>query len=175
MRSKRRDALPATPVDRAAGIVRAWVGCYTIGLPADIAIARKEMIEADLWDELRGAEQLGVARSVGRQRRVGCSVGYRPMCRGVWSGGAATVRGGTRCGSRRWNSSFCFGVVALYGSLLIPGLMAITDPDPTKWDGWGPYGLVGGLTLSVVGLLVAIPRPSVGLALALAGDRKSVV
>lgn len=169
MRSTRQVAQPATPGDRAAGIVRAWVGCYTIGLRADIAIARKEMIEADLWDELREAEQLGVARSVGRQR----------MGR-LFRGMPADLT--WRLERRRGNSPrrdqmriskveliLLLGVVALYGSLMIPGLMAIVDPDPLKWVGWGPYGLVGGLALSVVGLLVAIPRPPVGLALALAG------
>jgi hypothetical protein len=171
MRSTRQVAKPATPGDRAAGIVRAWVGCYTIGLRADIAIARKEMIEADLWDELREAEQLGVARSVGRQRmgRLFRGMPADLTWRLEQRRGSSGISRRNPMAISRLELVLLLGVSLLYGIGLVGGLMMIANPDPTRWESWGPYGLVAGLALSVVGLLVAIPRPSVGLALALAG------
>ena len=169
MTSTDRAALPGTPVDRAAGIVRAWVGCYTVELPAEVASARREMIEADLWDETREAEQRGEGGSIGRQR-----IGR--LFRGIpadltwrvdqWRGNSPR-RNPMRIS--KVELIVLLGVVALCGIVLILGLRAIASPDPAKWSGWGPYGLVGGLGLSVVGLLVAIPRPSVGLALTIVG------
>jgi hypothetical protein len=61
------------------------------------------------------------------------------------------------------------GVAALYATGLIGALMTIANPDPDRWGGWGPYGFAVSLGLSVLGLLVAIPRPAAGLVLAVAG------
>lgn len=171
MRSTRRVAQPAPPGEQAAGIVRAWVGAYTIGLPADIAIARREMIEADLWDEFREAEQLGVATSVGRQRLGRL---FRGMPADLtwrleqWRNGGGIARRNPMAISRL-ELVLLLGVGLLCGIGLVGGLVMIANPDPTRWESWGPYGLVASLALSVVGLLVAIPRPSLGLAVALAG------
>ncbi len=169
MTSTRGIAPSATPVDRAAAIVRAWVGCYTIGLSAEIAMKRKELVEADLWDESREAEQVGVARSVARQRMgrlvrgIPADVSWRLERRHDNNPGRDQMR------ISKVELILLLGVVALCGAGMIPGLMAIIDPDPTKWQSWGPYGMVGGLALCVVGLVLAIPRPSVGLTVALAG------
>ena len=37
-------------------IVRAWVGAYTRGLPADLRAERREEIDCDLWEHHRLAE-----------------------------------------------------------------------------------------------------------------------
>jgi hypothetical protein len=48
---------------RSAGLVRRWVELYTRGLSVDVRDARREEIEADLW------EQLGEAKVSGRPDR----------------------------------------------------------------------------------------------------------
>jgi hypothetical protein len=169
MRSTHQRLPRASPVDRMAGIVRVWVRCYTLGLSADIALARKETIEADLWDELQEAEQLGVAGSVGRQRMsrlfrgIPADVSWRLEQR---------IGNAPRSDQMRISKVelvLLVGAIALSGIGLVGGLWTIANPDPTRWQSWGPYGLVAGLALSVVGLLVAIPRPAAGLVLAIAG------
>ena len=157
--------------DRTARIVRTWVGWYTRGLSAEVATARRELIEADLWDERRHAEQLGEEGSLGRQR-------VDRLVRGIpadltWR--LERWRGGNRVPRRNLMSIsklelvLLLGVGGLCGIGLVGGLMTIANPDPTRWESWGPYGLVAGLALSELGLLVAIPRPAAGLALAIAG------
>ena len=47
--------------------------------------------------------------------------------------------------------------------------MALANPDPEKWVGWGSHGLAAGLGLAILGLLTAIPRPAIGLGLGVAG------
>jgi hypothetical protein len=163
---------PTEPLsDRTARIVRGWVGWYTRGLSADVATARRELIEADLWDEHHHAEQLGDEGSLGRQR-------LDRLVRGIpadltwrleqWRSGSRAPRRNPMAISKL-ELGLLLGVGGLYGTGLVAGLMTIANPDPTRWESWGPYGLVAGLALSLLGLLVAIPRPAAGLALAIVG------
>jgi hypothetical protein len=41
--------------ERAAGLVRRWVGIYTRGLAAEIAQERRDEIDDDLWSQVRDA------------------------------------------------------------------------------------------------------------------------
>jgi hypothetical protein len=157
--------------DRTARIVRGWVGWYTRGLSTEVATARRELIEADLWDERRHARQLGDEGSLGRQRIDRLVRGIPADLTWHWE----QRRGRSRASRRnpmaisRLELVLLLGVAGLYGIGLVGGLMMVANPDPTRWESWGPYGLVAGLALSVLGLLVAIPRPAAGLALAVVG------
>ena len=44
---------------RSTRLVRWWVGLYTYGLPSDVRDARREEIEADVWDQLDDATRSG--------------------------------------------------------------------------------------------------------------------
>ena len=65
-------------------------------------------------------------------------------------------------------------VGAIYGAGLIGALIMLTRIDPENWGGWGPYGLAAALALAVVGLILAFPRPAIGLILAVAGTLVAV-
>jgi hypothetical protein len=43
--------------ERAAGLVRRWVGIYTRGLPAEIRQDRRDEIDDDLWSQLQDAAE----------------------------------------------------------------------------------------------------------------------
>jgi hypothetical protein len=43
--------------ERAAGLVRRWVGIYTRGLPAEIRQDRRDEIDDDLWSQVRDAAE----------------------------------------------------------------------------------------------------------------------
>ena len=43
----------------AAGIVRAWVWLYTLGLPASVALARREAIASDVWEQTHDPDARG--------------------------------------------------------------------------------------------------------------------
>ena len=157
--------------DRSAAAVRVWVGWYTARLPPEIAAARRDLIDADLWDEAHAAQGLGVTRELGRQR-------VSRLVRGIpadltWRLGQsranrnATGRGTMRISRRE--TVVLASVGALYGAGLVAALMTLTGVDPERWGGWGPYGLSAALALCVAGLIVAFPRPAVGLALTVAG------
>lgn len=45
--------IPAMP--RSVGFVRAWVRLYTVGLPTGLRDARRDEIDADLWEQARDA------------------------------------------------------------------------------------------------------------------------
>jgi hypothetical protein len=163
---------PNLPIsERSASVVRRWVDGYSRGLPADVRAARRDEIEADLWDESLAAVALGRATSIDRQR-------LDRLIRGIpadvtWRLGQR--RGATRKTGRdtvrisRVELILLLGVAAFYGLLLLVALPAITAPDPDRWGGWGPYGMLAGLSLSVTGLILAIRRPAAGLVIAMAG------
>jgi hypothetical protein len=157
--------------DRSAATVRAWVGLYTWRLPPGVAASRRALIESDLWDESQAADVLGETGALGRQR-------VSRLIRGVpadltWRLGHSRARkGAARRDSMRisrMETMVLASVGAVYGVGLIAILLMLTRIDPENWGGWGPYGLAAALALSVAGLILAVPRPVIGLGLAVAG------
>jgi hypothetical protein len=157
--------------DRASAAVRAWVALYTRRLPAELAASRRELIEADLWDETRAAESLGQTAGLGPQR-------WGRLIRGMPADLAWRLeqRGRGRGAPRRMTMRISkgelvaiVGLTVLYATGLIGALMTVAAPDPKKWASWGPSGLAVGLALSIIGLLMAIPNPRAGFVLGLAG------
>ena len=166
---------PAGPsletADRATAAVRAWVAFYTHRLPAELAAARRELIEGDLFDETRAAESFGRTAGLGRQR-------WGRLIRGMPADLAWRLeqRGRAPGAPRRTTMRISkgelvaiAGVTVLYAVGLLSALYVVARPDPDRWTSWGPVGLSVGLTVSIVGLLVAIRDPRAGFVLGLAG------
>ena len=65
-------------------------------------------------------------------------------------------------------------VGAIYGAGLIGAVVMLTRIDLENWGGWGPYGLATALCLCVAGLVLAFPRPAIGLLFAVAGTLVAV-
>ena len=152
--------------DRSASAIRAWVALYTKGLPASQAADRQALIEADLWEETVAAEWMGDTSSLPRQR----------VSR--WARGApADVT--WRLEQRRWmtkkprrtdmrNSKAqlaAIGVVTALYVVMAVGLLL--SPGFREWTGMEVSIL--GLGLSIVGLLLAIPRPQAGFVVGMIG------
>ena len=68
MSATRAEGPPPDSTASAPAAVRTWVALYTRGLPTELATVRRELIDAELWDEARAAEWLGETASLGRQR-----------------------------------------------------------------------------------------------------------
>ena len=172
-----RPLVPAgRPADLAAAAVQAWVGWYTSRLPEAVAAERRALIDSDLWEEAQLAGLTGGNGALARQR-------VSRLIRGVpddvtWrvDQGRASRRAakGDTMRISRTETIVLASVGAIYGAFLIVSLFWLTQPDPDRWGGWGPYGLAASLALSVAGLIVAFPRPAVGFALAVAGTLVAV-
>ena len=171
MNSTRPSGPPIPASDRSAAAVRAWVAWYTGRLPVEIAAARRELVEADLFEEARAAEWLGETGALGRQR-------VSRLVRGIPADLTWRLEQGRRAGGTTRSQTMRISKVelvvvaaaaAVYAIGLVASFMALANPDPERWAGWGPYGLAAGLGLAIVGLLMTIPRPAIGLGLGVAG------
>jgi len=154
--------------DRPTRAVRAWVGFYTRGLPAELAATRLALMDAELWDEAQAAEWLGESATLGRQR-------MSRMVRGVpadlaWRleqrGGTSAARKEKRMPISKPLLAAVVAAAVLYGVYFV-GLVA--TPDFRAWEDGAAVALVG-LGLAIVGSIVAIPNPRVGCPIGLAGS-----
>lgn len=154
------------PRDRAPAAVRTWVALYTRGLPAELAISRRELVESDLWDEARAAEWLGETASLGRQR-------WSRLLRGMLADVAWRLEqrrgaaGAPRRGPMRISKVQLLAIAAviILNGVFVAALLA--SPDFRTWEG-SPLTMAG-FALSVCGLLVAVECPRAGLFVGLAG------
>jgi hypothetical protein len=155
------------PSDRAVSAIRAWVAFYTRGLPVELAVDRRNLIEADLWDEAQAATWLNESQGLARQR-------WSRWLRGMPADVSWRVRRQRRTTrtTRRTDMRISKGQTAAIGAvtifyvvLIIAGLM--TSASFREWTGMWP-ALIG-LGLSVVGLLLAIPRAEAGFAVGMIG------
>jgi hypothetical protein len=154
------------PDDRTASAIRAWVALYTKGLPEVHASERRALIEADLWEEARVAEWMGETSSLARQR-------LSRWVRGVPSDVTWRLEQQRRITKRPRRTDMriskgqlaAIGVVTILYVVMIGGLLA--SPSFREWAGMGVATL--GLGLSIVGLLLAIPRPQAGFAVGAIG------
>lgn len=156
---------PRAVGDRSASAIRAWVAVYTKGLPASQAADRQALIEADLWDETVAAEWMGDTSSLARQR-------LSRWARGVpadvtWR---LEQRRMTRM-PRRTDMRISKGQLAAIGVVtalyVVMAIGLLASPDFREWAGMEVSIL--GFGLSVVGLLLAIPRPQAGLVVGMMG------
>lgn len=157
--------------DLSSGVVRAWVGLYTRGLPADLAAERRAELDADLWEESVAAFHLGQADGLAAQR-LGRLVRGLPSDI-TWRldrAGAARSQGEGGISMRptpiQW--ALLAAGAAMFGYALIATVPGLLTPDPTRWDGWGPYGFAAAAGLGLAGIAIAIVRPGVGLAVTVA-------
>ncbi len=146
--------------------IRAWAGFYTRGLRAELAEDRRDVIDADLWDEAEAARWLGETSGLSRQRwsrwlrGIPADVSWRfdqqrrasTMARRVDMPASKAVRA-------------AIGAVTILYVLMIVGLLA--SPSFREWSGMGAATL--GLSLSVIGLLMVIRRPQAGFIVGIIG------
>lgn len=146
------------PGDRSVSVIRAWVALYTRGLPEPLAVARRAVIDGDLWDEADAARWLDETSGLPRQR-------WSRWVRGLpadisWRIAHSRIPNRPRRSDMRISKvqlAAIGGVVILY-AVMIVGL--ISTPDFLEWSGM-PVALLG-LGISLVGLLLAVPRPKSG-------------
>jgi preprotein translocase subunit Sss1 len=153
-------------------VVRAWVGLYTKGLPESAAEERRALIEADLWDEASAAHRLGEASGLGRQR-------FSRLVRGVpadltWR--LEQQRRITRM-PRRTDMRISIGQLVAIGvvAVLQVGMLVslLSSPSFRAWSEMGPAAV--GIGISIVGLVIAIPRPQAGFVIGVAGTLIAVI
>lgn len=150
----------------SASLVRTWVGLYTKGLPDPVAKERRALIEAELWDEARAAEQLRETAGLGRQR-------FSRLVRGLpadvtWrlEQQGRMTKTPRRTGMRISNGQLvAIGLVAILQGVFIVGLLS--SPDFRAWSGMGQATI--GLVIALVGAIMAIPRPQSGFLVGVAG------
>ncbi len=155
------------PNDRAGSAIRVWVAFYTRGLPVELAKDRRDLIESDLWDEAQEAAWLGETSGFARQR---WSRWLRGMPADVsWriEQQRRTTKLPRRADVRISKGQLAaIGVVTIfYVVVMIAGLMS--SASFREWAGMGPALL--GLGLSVVGLLLAIPKARAGFVVGMIG------
>jgi hypothetical protein len=160
-----RAAAPGTSADRGARAVRAWVALYTRGLPPTLATARRDLIEADLYDEARAAERQGEIGGLRRQR-------LSRLLRGIpadvaWRLGQRARPNGAPKRSGMPISRGQFTGIAVVTILYLAYAGALLAWSDATYLGMGQ--LLLGLGLSIVGLLAAIPNPRMGLQIGLVG------
>ena len=62
------------------------------------------------------------------------------------------------------------GIAALVaGYSLVVSAVGVLQPDPTRWEGWGPAGLTAASALILAGLALGLWRPVPGVVLGIAG------
>ena len=156
--------------DLSSGVVRAWVGLYTRGLPAALAAERRAEIDADLWEEAVAAFRFGQVDRLPAQR-------LSRLVRGMPSDitwrldrarAADTREGGISMRPTPIQWALLAAGAAMFGYALIATVPGLLTPDPTRWDGWGPYGFAAAAALGLAGIAIAIVRPGVGLVLTIA-------
>ena len=59
------------------------------------------------------------------------------------------------------------GIVAGYA--LVVSAIAVLEPDPERWQGWGPMGLAAASAMLLAGLALALWRPTIGAVLGSGG------
>jgi hypothetical protein len=154
------------PSVRSVSAIQSWVAFYTRGLPVELAMDRRDLIESDLWDEAQEAAWLGETSGLARQRS------------GRWLRGMPAdiswrieqQRRITRLPRRvdmriSKGQAAAIGVVTIYYVVIIAGLMAAAGF--REWTGMWP-GLLG-LGLCVAGLLLAIPKAQAGFGVGMIG------
>ena len=154
------------PDDQTARVIRAWVAVYTRGLPAGLALDRQALIEADLWEEAEAAQWLGETSRLARQR-------WSRWIRGLPADVTWRLEQQRRITKmpRRTDMRIskaqlaAIGVVTILYVVMIAGLIA--SPSFREWAGMGVA--LFGLGLSVVGLLLAIPRAQAGFVVGIIG------
>jgi hypothetical protein len=162
---KSADSQPA-PSDRAVSAICAWVALYTRGLPVDLAMDRRDLVESDLWDEAQEAAWLGETSGLARQR-------WSRWLRGMPADLSWRIEQQRRITKmpRRADmriskgQAAAIGVVTILYVVMIAGLLS--SASFREWTGMWP-ALVG-LGLSVVGLLLAVPRPQAGFVVGMIG------
>ncbi len=171
MTTSRPLAPAGRPADLAAAAVQAWVGLYTRRLPRAVAAERRALIDSDLWDEAQVAGLIGGSGTLARQRVSRLVRGLPDDLTWRLDQGRATRRatqGGTMRISRV-EAVLLASIGVIYGAFLIVSLFWLTQPDPDRWGGWGPFGLSTSLAVGVAGLVLAFRWPIIGFTLAVAG------
>lgn len=152
--------------DRAVSVIRAWVALYTKGLPAPIASDRRTLIEADLYDEGAAAQWLGETSGLARQR-------WSRWLRGAPADATWRLEQQRRITTmpRRTDMRIskgqlaAIGVVTIWYAVMIIGGLA--QPSFREWAGMGLA--LFGLGMSIVGLLLAIPKARAGFVVGIIG------
>jgi hypothetical protein len=154
------------PDDQTARVIRAWVAVYTKGLPAELALDRQAVIEADLWEEAEAARWLGETPNLARQRWSRWIRGLPADVTWRLEQQRRVTKMPRRTDMRISKAQLAaIGVVTILYVVMIAGLMASSD-----FREWAGMGLATfGLALSVVGLLLAIPRPQAGFVVGIIG------
>lgn len=159
-------AEPQPPPDgRLAAAILGWVALYTKGLSASDASERRALIEADLWDEARAAEWMGLTGGLARQRRsrwlrgVPADLAWRlehqrPITKQI-----------RRTVMHSKGQLAAIGIVLALNVVMVAGLLA--SPGFREWAGMGVA--TAGLALSIVGLVIAIPRAQAGFVIGMLG------
>lgn len=149
--------------DPSAGLVRGWVGLYTRGLPAEILEARRDEIEADLWDEAEEAGFVGRSTASLRWQRL-TRLAFGAPADLAWRLELGRTSRGE--GSRRMDLSRRDLVWSLLGAglslLILWGGTAASGPD--GWTLGRQYGFIVSAAgvLCLIASLITLAMPTIG-------------
>ena len=141
------------------------VALYTKGMYAADAAERQALVEADLWDEAQAAEWMGMTASLARQR-------WSRWLRGVPADLAWRLEHQRRIRKQPRRTEMhskgqlaAIGIVTALYVVMVAGLLASSSFRERAGMGVATVGLA----LSIVGLLIAIPRPRAGFVIGMLG------
>ncbi len=161
-----------------AAVVRGWVAVYTLGLPAELRGRRRGEVAGDLADETLDAVRRGETGDLRRRRVERLLLGIpddlawrmadaRSMARAMRVGRPAPGWTPTSKISLTLLAIVAIGAGGALGIVLVPWLDGSARPD--GWLGWGPYGFIVACSIVLGAVLAAVPWPSPGLRLGIAG------
>lgn len=164
-------------LDMVVGMSRSWVALYTLGLPAELRIARRLEIDCDFWEQRQLAgfmrePPLGTAAEIAARTVLGMLSDI------TWRVQAGLSARSDR--SPKMNQSLTMRALGLLGLVVaafpvVTGVIVIaglgggdeTDEDVLRIM-WGTAAMLGGAAMAA-GLLLSLRRRWLGVGLVVAG------